>query len=89
LMGFLDDALAAPRAADGTRQTRSRDGRLQLTLRPHPDGRRHTLTTRDGQLNCPDYHLVISEVLRPSRVTGQHRASGGTASGGSSSEAAS
>lgn len=87
LLGFLDDALAAPRTAGGTRQTRSRDGRLQLALHPPDDGHRHTLSTREGQLNCPDYRLVVREVLRPARVTGRHSAT--DPSDGSGTEAAS
>lgn len=80
LLGFLDDALAAPRAPDGTRQTRSRDGRLELTLRPPADNRRHRLTTGEGTLTCLDYHLEVREVLRSTRITGQRPDSMGAAS---------
>ena len=67
-LALLDEALCAPRDADGARRTRSADGRLDIMLRPPPDDRAWVvLSTPRGRLRCRDY-LVEAAVAQPRAV---------------------
>jgi uncharacterized protein (TIGR02677 family) len=70
LLALLDEALGTPRAADGSRSTRTADGRLTVTLRL-PDKRAAwvELTTPRGRLRCRDYRIEVSDA-RAARVRG-------------------
>ncbi len=58
---LLDEVLGAPRGDDGTRSTRTADGRLVVTLAPpaDPDAPPAVLETPAGRLRCPDYTLLV------------------------------
>ncbi len=61
LLALLDEALTAPRAADGSRRARSADGRLDVLLQPPASGRAWvTLRTPSGRLRCLDYELRVA-----------------------------
>ncbi|HLL52762.1 MAG TPA: TIGR02677 family protein [Myxococcaceae bacterium] len=65
LLSLIDEALAAPRGADGTRAARTADGRLLVTLVPPPPGETELvpLDTPSGRLWCLDYRLEVTDVL--------------------------
>lgn len=67
LLALLDAALAAPRAADGSRSTRTTDGRLHVTLHPPADGATCWLRTDGGALRAPDYRIEVTD--GPARAT--------------------
>ncbi len=60
LLALLDEALGSPRDEEGTRRTRTADGRLEVILRP-PAGERPwvVLGTPSGSLRCRDYLLEV------------------------------
>ena len=60
LLALLDEALGSPRDEEGTRRTRTADGRLEVVLRP-PAGERLwvVLGTPSGSLRCRDYLLEV------------------------------
>src|SRR6266496_4160692 len=60
LLALLDEALGSPRDEEGTRRTRTADGRLEVILRP-PAGERLwvVLGTPSGSLRCRDYLLEV------------------------------
>lgn len=74
LLALLDEALVAPRAADGARRARSADGRLEIALRPPPHPAWVSLDTPAGRLRCLDYQLEVAPASRPGRdrVAGEH-----------------
>ncbi len=61
LLALLDEALATPRSADGSRQARTVDGALEVVLIP-PAGSRDwvSLRTPSGLLRCLDYELCVT-----------------------------
>ncbi len=62
LLALLDEALASPRRADGSRITRTADGRLTVVLRPPDDPEAWTeLSTPRGRLRCRDYRIEVRE----------------------------
>jgi len=63
LLALLDEALGAPREADGTHRVRTADGRLDLVLRRPPGDRPWVvLVTPLGRLRCRDYLLEIAPI---------------------------
>lgn len=63
LLALLDEALNATRSADGTRKTRTADGRLTITLHPSrgADAVLVTLVTPRGRLRCHNYRITVVE----------------------------
>ena len=59
LLTLLDAALGASLGSDGCRRALSRDGQVEVTLRPPADGRQAALSTRAGILRCPDFWLTV------------------------------
>lgn len=57
LLDLLGRAVSTP--GTGTRVVRSSDGRVELTLTPPHDGSRATLRTASGELECPDFEVVV------------------------------
>lgn len=68
LLVLLDEALSATRGADGTRKTRTADGRLTITLQSpqEADGEFVTLITPRGRLRCQNYRITVAEESQPS-----------------------
>jgi uncharacterized protein (TIGR02677 family) len=61
LLALLDEALASPRRPDGSRSTRTADGRLTVTLRPSTDsGAWVELQTPRGRIRCHDYRIEVA-----------------------------
>jgi hypothetical protein len=65
LLGLLDAALSASRDSDGTRTSRTGDGRLLVALYPPGDGAFCELTTPAGRLRCLDYRLEVVDLAAP------------------------
>ncbi|MFE6868986.1 TIGR02677 family protein [Kitasatospora sp. NPDC057692] len=59
LLDLLGRALAAAPDAGGARRAVTSDGRVEVVLRPCPDGGRAVLRTSHGQLEGPDYLVEI------------------------------
>jgi uncharacterized protein (TIGR02677 family) len=59
LLDLLGRALSAAAGVDGTRRAVTSDGRLEILLRPPPDGRRAVLRTTRGRLVAPDYLIDV------------------------------
>ncbi len=75
LLALLDEALCAPRDADGARRTRTSDGRLDLALRAPALGEDRpwvTLSTPAGRLRCLDYAVEVAPAL-PARPAARER----------------
>lgn len=70
LLALLDEALSATRGANGTRKTRTADGRLTITLESpqEADAELVTLTTPRGRLCCRNYRITVTEESGPSMV---------------------
>ena len=64
LLTLLDETLTMPAAPDGSRRTKTRDGRLLVTLTPPPDGQTVRLLTPRGRLLCLDYALSVEHSAR-------------------------
>ena len=65
-LGLLGEALAAgPPGADGTIQTITTDGSLQVTLEPTADGAIAEIATPDGTLRGPDHTITIVDLQTP------------------------
>jgi len=61
LLDLLDEALASRRRTDGSRSTRTADGRLTITLRPPIKPVTWvTLQTPRGRLRCHDYRIEVT-----------------------------
>lgn len=73
LLALLDEALSAPREADGTRRARTSDGRLEVALHPPAAGAGPaSLATPEGRLRCLDYRIVVEEAgSLPAAVGGE------------------
>lgn len=74
LLSLLDEALVAPRSADGSQSTRTGDGRLNVVLsRPPAHETAHvSIRTSRGQLRCLDYRIEVRRVdlsVRETRKT--------------------
>jgi uncharacterized protein (TIGR02677 family) len=70
LLALLDEALGTRRREDGARTTRTRDGRLLVTL--YPPGERDarvTLSTPRGRLRCMDYRIEVSDTTASAAVS--------------------
>jgi uncharacterized protein (TIGR02677 family) len=70
LLALLDEALASPRAEDGSRQARTVDGALEVVLVP-PAGERRwvALRTPSGLLRCLDYELRVTGLASRAEAT--------------------
>jgi uncharacterized protein (TIGR02677 family) len=70
LLALLDEALSATCGADGTRKTRTADGRLTIALESpqEADAEWVTLITPRGRLRCHNYRITVAEESRPSMV---------------------
>jgi uncharacterized protein (TIGR02677 family) len=79
LLALLDAALTAPRSADGTRATRTADGRLHVSLRPPVGVARCELPTPWGVLSAPDYEIEVTDLSALAGASG--RAAAGWAAG--------
>jgi uncharacterized protein (TIGR02677 family) len=64
LLSLLDEALSAPRSADGARRARTADGRLEVVLR-RPAGDRPwvSLETPAGTLRCRDHEVEVAPTV--------------------------
>jgi uncharacterized protein (TIGR02677 family) len=60
LLALLDEALASPRRADGSRVTRTADGRLTITLRLVRPVAWVELDTPGGRLRCRDHSIEVA-----------------------------
>lgn len=61
LLDLLGRALSARPDAGGLRRATTGDGRVEIALAPHPDGRTALLRTATGSLAGPDYLVHITE----------------------------
>ncbi|MEV6769670.1 TIGR02677 family protein [Nocardia sp. NPDC051030] len=59
LLDLLGRALGAAPRSDGIRRGGTTDGRIEIVLRPPPDGRQAELKTPQGVFHGPDYILEI------------------------------
>jgi uncharacterized protein (TIGR02677 family) len=65
LLSLLDQALGAPRGANGSRRARTADGRLIVVLQPPAtdDASVVTLDTPRGRLRCRNYRIEVTDAF--------------------------
>jgi uncharacterized protein (TIGR02677 family) len=68
LLALLDEALAGPRAEDGSRRARTADGRLEIHLRRPAEDAWAVVETPAGRLRCLDYELEVVAAAPAARV---------------------
>jgi len=59
LLELLGRAMSAGAGPDGSRRAVTSDGRLEILLRPPPDGRTAVLRTARGRLTAPDFVVDV------------------------------
>jgi len=65
LLDLLDEALCAPRSEDGSRATRTADGRLEVRLSRREDHEDFVeIITPTGRLRCRDYWIEVRDTQR-------------------------
>ena len=79
LLSLLDEALSSPRSHDGTRSTRTSDGRLAVIVRlPEREGAHVVLRTPMGILRCLDYQITVTENTPASSLYSEEASDGGS-----------